>query len=149
MPPLVRRYVKTSFVFLISWLVLGGYIVVAQFVVGVYPPRPFITAHVHLLLVGFMLMIVSALPPGCSRAQRGTISATARRWRKPSVRAYAHAVPHPHTIPPSAPHFTAPQAFEPQPASSSCSAEAGSSPPSGRSPTGATARPPPTGSVLL
>ena len=58
MPPLVRRYVKTSFVFLISGLVLGGYIVVAQFVVGVYPPRPFITAHVHLLLVGFMLMIV-------------------------------------------------------------------------------------------
>jgi cbb3-type cytochrome oxidase subunit 1 len=58
MPPLVRRYVKTSFVLLISGLVLGGYIVVAQFVVGVYPPRLFITAHVHLLLVGFMLMIV-------------------------------------------------------------------------------------------
>ena len=58
MPPLVRRYVKTSFVFLISGLVLGGYIVVAQSVVGIYPPRLFITAHVHLLLVGFMLMIV-------------------------------------------------------------------------------------------
>ena len=58
MPPLVRRYVKTSFVFLIFGLVLGGYIVVAPFVVGVYPPRLFITAHVHLLLVGFMLMIV-------------------------------------------------------------------------------------------
>jgi cbb3-type cytochrome oxidase subunit 1 len=58
MPPLVRRYVKTSFVFLISGLVLGGYIVVAPFVVGVYPPRLLITAHVHLLLVGFMLMIV-------------------------------------------------------------------------------------------
>src|ERR1043166_3143568 len=58
MPPLVRRYVKTSLVFLIFGLVLGGYIVVAPFVVGVYPPRLFITAHVHLLLVGFMLMIV-------------------------------------------------------------------------------------------
>ena len=58
MPPLVRRYVKTSFVFLIFGLVLGGYIVVAPFVIGVYPPRLFITAHVHLLLVGFMLMIV-------------------------------------------------------------------------------------------
>ncbi|HXH82799.1 MAG TPA: hypothetical protein VNN07_07725 [Candidatus Tectomicrobia bacterium] len=58
MPPLVRRYVKTSFAFLAAGLLLGAYLVVAQFVVGAYPPRLFITAHVHLLLVGFMLMIV-------------------------------------------------------------------------------------------
>jgi disulfide bond formation protein DsbB len=56
--PLVRRYVKTSFVFLLIGLLLGGYIVVAEFVVGSYPPRLWITAHVHLLLVGFMLMMV-------------------------------------------------------------------------------------------
>jgi cbb3-type cytochrome oxidase subunit 1 len=58
MPPLVRRYVKTSFVFLMAGLALGGYIVLAEFVAGVYPPRLFVTAHVHLLLVGFMLMMV-------------------------------------------------------------------------------------------
>jgi cbb3-type cytochrome oxidase subunit 1 len=58
MPPLVRRYVKTSFAFLVAGLGLGAYIIVAQFVVGSYPPRLYITAHVHLLLVGFMLMIV-------------------------------------------------------------------------------------------
>jgi cbb3-type cytochrome oxidase subunit 1 len=58
MPPLVRRYVKTSFAFLLAGLGLGAYIIVAQFVVGSYPPRLFVTAHVHLLLVGFMLMIV-------------------------------------------------------------------------------------------
>jgi cbb3-type cytochrome oxidase subunit 1 len=58
MPPLVRRYVKTSFVFLMAGLLLGGYITIAQFVANAYPPRLFITAHVHLLLVGFMLMIV-------------------------------------------------------------------------------------------
>lgn len=58
MPPLVRRYVKTSFAFLMAGLVLGGYIVLAEFVAGVYPPRLFVTAHVHLLLVGFMLMMV-------------------------------------------------------------------------------------------
>jgi cbb3-type cytochrome oxidase subunit 1 len=58
MPPLVRRYVKTSFAFLMVGLLLGGYIVLAEFVVGSYPPRLFITAHVHLLLVGFMLMMV-------------------------------------------------------------------------------------------
>src|SRR4029079_1101212 len=58
MTPLVRRYVKTSFVFLVAWLLLGGWIIVGEFVLGVYPPRLFITAHVHLLLVGFMLMLV-------------------------------------------------------------------------------------------
>jgi cbb3-type cytochrome oxidase subunit 1 len=57
-PPLIRRYVKTSFVFLLIGLVLGGWITVSQFVLGAYPPRLWITAHVHLLLVGFMLMIV-------------------------------------------------------------------------------------------
>ena len=58
MTPLVRRYVKTSFVFLVAGLLLGGWIIVGEFVLGVYPPRLFITAHVHLLLVGFMLMLV-------------------------------------------------------------------------------------------
>ena len=58
MPPLVRRYVKTSFVFLAVGLLIGGYLVVNEFVWSRYPPRLFITAHVHLLLVGFMLMVV-------------------------------------------------------------------------------------------
>jgi cbb3-type cytochrome oxidase subunit 1 len=57
-PPLIRRYIKTSFVFLVAGLLLGGYILYGEFVAGVYPPRLFITAHVHLLLVGFMLMLV-------------------------------------------------------------------------------------------
>jgi cbb3-type cytochrome oxidase subunit 1 len=57
-PPLVRRYIKTSFVFLALGLLLGGWIIVGEFLLGAYPPRLFITAHVHLLLVGFMLMIV-------------------------------------------------------------------------------------------
>jgi cbb3-type cytochrome oxidase subunit 1 len=58
MTPLVRRYIKTSFVFLLAGLVLGGYIVVAQFALDVTPPRLLTTAHAHLLLVGFMLMMV-------------------------------------------------------------------------------------------
>ena len=58
MPPLVRRYIKTSFAFLVLGLLLGGYLLVAQFVLGHYPSRLLVTAHVHLLLVGFMLMIV-------------------------------------------------------------------------------------------
>ena len=58
MLPLVRRYIKTSFVFLALGLLLGGWTSVSQFILGVYPPRLYITAHAHLLLVGFMLMIV-------------------------------------------------------------------------------------------
>lgn len=57
MPPLIRRYIKTSFAFLLAGLLLGGYVTVSQSI-GAYPPRLVITAHVHLLLVGFMLMIV-------------------------------------------------------------------------------------------
>lgn len=58
MTPLVRRYIKTSFVFLLAGLLLGGYVVVAQFVFDAYPPRLLTTTHAHLLLVGFMLMMV-------------------------------------------------------------------------------------------
>jgi heme/copper-type cytochrome/quinol oxidase subunit 1 len=57
-PALVRRYIKTAFAFLVVGLLLGTWILVGEFVVGAYPPRLFITAHVHLLLVGFMLMLV-------------------------------------------------------------------------------------------
>lgn len=58
MSPLVRRYIKTSFAFLMAGLVLGTYIIVAEFLAVRYPPRLFITAHAHLLLVGFMVMMV-------------------------------------------------------------------------------------------
>ena len=58
MTPLIRRYIKTSFVFLLAGLLVGTYIVVGQFVLDTYPPRLLVTAHAHLLLVGFMLMMI-------------------------------------------------------------------------------------------
>lgn len=58
MPPLIRRYIKTSFVFLLAGLALGGYITISAFVVATHPPALFVTAHVHLLLVGFVLMLI-------------------------------------------------------------------------------------------
>ncbi len=58
MPPLVRRYIKTSFVFLMAGLLLGTYISAAEFLAVRYPPHLLVTAHAHLLLVGFMLMMV-------------------------------------------------------------------------------------------
>ena len=58
MTPHVRRYIKTSFVFLLWGLAVGAWIILGEFVLGAFPPRLFIIAHVHLLLVGFMLMMV-------------------------------------------------------------------------------------------
>jgi hypothetical protein len=58
MPPLVRRYIKTSFLFLMLGLLLGGYLVVSEMLLGVHPPRLLISTHTHLVLVGFMLMVV-------------------------------------------------------------------------------------------
>jgi hypothetical protein len=58
MTPLIRRYIKTSFIFLLTGLLLGAYIVAGQFVLDAYPPRLLITAHAHLLFVGFMVMMV-------------------------------------------------------------------------------------------
>jgi heme/copper-type cytochrome/quinol oxidase subunit 1 len=56
--PLIRRYIKTSFVFLVVGLLLGAYIVVAEFMLDAHPPRLLVTAHAHLILVGFMLLLV-------------------------------------------------------------------------------------------
>jgi len=58
MTPLVRLYVKTSFVFLLLGLILGGYITVEVNLLGRPVAWPLITAHVHLVLVGFMLTLV-------------------------------------------------------------------------------------------
>lgn len=58
MSPLVRRYIKTALVFLAAGLALGLYLVVAEFVLRRFPPHLVITAHVHLLLVGFLVMLV-------------------------------------------------------------------------------------------
>ena len=58
MTPLVRLYVKTSFAFLLLGLVVGGYVTVVVNLAGRAVPWPLITAHVHLLLVGFLLTLV-------------------------------------------------------------------------------------------
>ena len=58
MTPLVRLYIKTSFAFLLLGLALGGYITVEVNLLGRAVAWPVITAHVHLVLVGFMLMLV-------------------------------------------------------------------------------------------
>jgi heme/copper-type cytochrome/quinol oxidase subunit 1 len=58
MTPLVRLYVKTSFVFLLLGLALGGWATFQVHILGRGVPWPLITAHVHVVLVGFFLMLV-------------------------------------------------------------------------------------------
>ena len=58
MTTLVRRYIKTSFAFLVLGLALGAYITVEVNLRGHGVPWPLMTAHAHLLLVGFMLTMV-------------------------------------------------------------------------------------------
>jgi hypothetical protein len=84
MTPLIRRYIKTSFVFLLAGLLIGAYIVVGQFVLDAYPPRLLITAHAHLLLVGFMPAV--AHRAGWARPTRRN-----RSLRAEHVVARAHA----------------------------------------------------------
>jgi hypothetical protein len=58
MTGLVRLYVKTSLVFLLAGLALGAYATVEVNLRGRAVAWPVITAHTHLVLVGFMLMMV-------------------------------------------------------------------------------------------
>lgn len=75
MTPLVRLYVRTSFAFLLLGLLLGGYIAVEINLRGRAVAWPLITAHVHLLLVGFMLMLVFGVATWMFPVPRATIRA--------------------------------------------------------------------------
>jgi heme/copper-type cytochrome/quinol oxidase subunit 1 len=58
MTPLVRRYVKTSFVFLLLGFALGAIATVQVNLRGGAVAWPLVTAHAHLILVGFVLMLI-------------------------------------------------------------------------------------------
>ena len=57
MPPLVRRYLRTAIAFLAIGLALGVWIMAArEFGVGL--PARAISAHTHVLLVGFVMFMI-------------------------------------------------------------------------------------------
>ncbi len=58
MHTLVRRYIKTSFVFLILGLLLGLYLTLGRYVAPLPISVMLVTAHTHLLLVGFVMMMI-------------------------------------------------------------------------------------------
>lgn len=55
---LVRLYIKTSAFFLFVALLLGGYLIFLRDVREVFPDSMLITAHTHLLLIGFVMMMI-------------------------------------------------------------------------------------------
>jgi hypothetical protein len=58
MPPLVRRYLKTAIVFLAAGLTIGFTLLVRRELLGIWPSPYLITAHVHAVLVGFVLLMI-------------------------------------------------------------------------------------------
>lgn len=61
MHSLVRRYIKTSILFLLVGLAIGGWMIVQRELLGRYPPQYEISAHTHALFVGFILMMIQGV----------------------------------------------------------------------------------------
>jgi heme/copper-type cytochrome/quinol oxidase subunit 1 len=55
---LSRRYIKTGFIFFIIGLLLGLYMIINKYIIGTWPNPQLITAHVHVLLFGFIISII-------------------------------------------------------------------------------------------
>lgn len=55
---LSRRYIKTGFFFFVVGLILGLYMIISKYILGNWPSPRFITAHVHVLLFGFIVSII-------------------------------------------------------------------------------------------
>ncbi|MDQ2670403.1 MAG: cbb3-type cytochrome c oxidase subunit I [Gemmatimonadota bacterium] len=58
MPPLVRRYLKTAILFLAVGLTIGLTLLVRRELLGIWPAPYLVTAHVHAVLVGFVVMMI-------------------------------------------------------------------------------------------
>ncbi len=57
-PELSRRYLKTAICFLTFGLLLGLHIGAAEYAGWATLRQPYIVAHTHVLLIGFLLMVV-------------------------------------------------------------------------------------------
>jgi hypothetical protein len=55
---LVRRYIKTGIGFLFVGLLLGGWMLVQRELRGVWPHPHLVSAHTHVVLVGFLMFLI-------------------------------------------------------------------------------------------
>lgn len=58
MPALVRRYIKTAFIFFLLGMLVGAVMSVSQGLLGRAVAPLLVVAHVHVLLVGFVLLLI-------------------------------------------------------------------------------------------
>ncbi|MEW6456921.1 MAG: cbb3-type cytochrome c oxidase subunit I [Acidobacteriota bacterium] len=58
MHTIVRYYIKTSIVFLFTGIISGFYMLIIKEIPGQYPDSQIITAHTHVILVGFVMMMI-------------------------------------------------------------------------------------------
>jgi cbb3-type cytochrome oxidase subunit 1 len=56
--PLVRRFLRTAMGFLLVGLVLGAWMLVRRELAGRYPSQRLVSAHTHVILVGFVMMMI-------------------------------------------------------------------------------------------
>jgi uncharacterized protein involved in response to NO len=56
--PLVRRYLRTAIGFLLTGLGLGLWMLIRRELEGRYPGPRLISAHTHVILVGFVMMMI-------------------------------------------------------------------------------------------
>ena len=55
---LVRRFIKTGIGFLAAGLLLGAYMLIQRELLGQWPHRYLVSAHVHAVFVGFVMFII-------------------------------------------------------------------------------------------
>lgn len=55
---LVRRYIKTAVAFLALGVVIGLYMLVRRELLGIWPHPHLVSAHVHAVLVGFVMFLI-------------------------------------------------------------------------------------------
>jgi heme/copper-type cytochrome/quinol oxidase subunit 1 len=55
---LVRRFIKTAIVFLVTGLLLGGWVMVRRELWQRFPSPYEVSAHTHAILVGFVMMMI-------------------------------------------------------------------------------------------
>ncbi len=58
MNPLVRRFIKTAIGFLVLGLLLGAWMLLQREWYGVWPPAYLVSAHRHVIFVGFVLFMI-------------------------------------------------------------------------------------------
>ena len=73
MSELSRWYIKTAFTFFVVGLLLGLYMIISKYILGMWLSPQLITAHVHVLLFGFVISLIMGVAIWMFPRPRGEI----------------------------------------------------------------------------